>query len=234
MMMPGHWTDRLSEYLDRELTAAEEAAADQHLRGCAACRETLAELREVRARARQLAPTHPGTDLWPAIAAAIGSEPVVRPTAVTPMRGRRRYSFSLPQLAAAGIALAALSGTGVWLAGGNGGTTSVAVRSDSAAVTSMPLPGATVRAASDRATATYDAAIGDLEAVLRSGRTQLDPATITVLETNLALIDTAIAEAQRAIAADPANAYLNSHLARTMQRKLELLRRAATLATTRS
>jgi negative regulator of sigma E activity len=234
MMTPGHWTDRLSDYLDRELTAAEEAAADEHLLDCAACRDTLAELREVRARARRLAPSHPDTDLWPAIAAAIGSEPVVRPTDVTPLRRSRRYSFSLPQLAAAGIALAALSGSGVWLAGGKGDAPAAVAQADSAPTTSMPDRDASLRSASVRATATYDAAIGDLEAVLRSGRAQLDPATVTVLETNLALIDSAIAEAQRAIAADPANTYLNSHLARTMQRKLELLRRAATLATTRS
>lgn len=234
MTMPGHWTDRLSEYLDRELTPAEEAAADEHLLECAACRDTLAELGEVRARARRLAPSHPDTDLWPAIAAAIGTATVVRPTEVTPLRQSRRYTFSLPQLAAAGIALAALSGTGVWLAGGSGEAPAVAVQAEPAPASTTADPGATVRSASTRATETYDAAIGDLEAVLQSGRAQLDPATVAVLETNLALIDSAIAEAQRAIAADPANAYLNSHLARTMQRKLELLRRAATLATTRS
>ena len=39
----------------------------------------------------------------------------------------------------------------------------------------------------------------------------------------------AIAQAERALAADSANAYLNSHLADTMRRKLELLRQAAAL-----
>jgi hypothetical protein len=234
MMMPGHWTDRLSEYLDRELTAADVAAADEHLLHCAACRETLAELREVRVRARALAPTQPDTDLWPAIAAAIGSESAVRRTEVTPLRRPRRYSFSLPQLAAAGIALAAVTGSGVWLASGNQSGAPMAVQMDSTPATRRPASAATVRSASLQATATYDAAIGDLETVLQNGRERLDPATMTVLDTNLALIDSAIAEAQRAIASDPANAYLNSHLARTMQRKLELLRRAATLATTRS
>jgi anti-sigma factor RsiW len=234
MTTPGHWTDRLSEYLDRELSAADEALADAHLIRCAACRETLAELREVRARARQLAPTAPDADLWPAIAAAIGSEPVVRRTEVTPLRARRRYTFSLPQLAAAGIALAAITGSGVWLARGAGEAATVVVQADSAAGMQSPEAGTAVRSASLRAAATYDAAIGDLEAILESGRADLDPATVEVLESNLALIDSAIAEAQRAIEADPANAYLNSHLARTMQRKLELLRRAASLATTRS
>lgn len=234
MTMPGHWTDRLSDYLDRELTTDEEAAADAHLIHCAACRSTLAELRDVRARARELAPTEPDMDLWPAIAAAIGSESAVRHTEVRPLRTPRRYSFSLPQLAAAGIALAAVSGTGVWLARGSDAGTPVAVQADSTPATPAPDGAAGVRSASLRAAATYDAAIGDLEQVLERGRAHLDPATVAVLESNLALIDSAIAEAQRAIAADPANAYLNSHLARTMQRKLELLRRAATLATTRS
>ncbi len=234
MTMPAHWTDRLSEYLDRELSAAEEAAADEHLGRCAACRHTLAELREVRALARQLAPTPPDTDLWPAIAAAIGSAAAVPRTEVTPLRAPRRYTFSLPQLAAAGIALAALTGSGVWLARGGDGNMPVAVQTDSTPATQAPDAVTPVRSASLRAADTYDAAIGDLEQVLEGGREHLDPATVRVLESNLALIDSAIAEAQRAIAADPANAYLNSHLARTMQRKLELLRRAATLATTRS
>ena len=50
-----------------------------------------------------------------------------------------------------------------------------------------------------------------------------------VIEQNLATIDRAIAQAQRAVAADSANIYLNSHLAETMRRKLELLRQAAAL-----
>jgi hypothetical protein len=50
-----------------------------------------------------------------------------------------------------------------------------------------------------------------------------------VLEQNLALIDRAIAQAQRAVAADSANVYLNTHLAETMRRKIDLLRQAAAL-----
>jgi hypothetical protein len=65
--------------------------------------------------------------------------------------------------------------------------------------------------------------------VLAGGRGQLDTTTIKVIEQNLAAIDQAIAQAQRALEADPANMYLNTHLAETMRRKLELLRQAATL-----
>jgi hypothetical protein len=75
----------------------------------------------------------------------------------------------------------------------------------------------------------YDAAVGDLERVLEAGRGRLDTTTVRVIERNLATIDTAIAQAQRAVAADSGNLYLNSHLAETMRRKLELLRQAAAL-----
>ena len=38
-----------------------------------------------------------------------------------------------------------------------------------------------------------------------------------------------IAEARRAVTADSANVYLNTHLAETMRRKVDLLRQAAAL-----
>ena len=75
----------------------------------------------------------------------------------------------------------------------------------------------------------YDEAIADLEQALNAGRGDLDPATIKILETNLTAIDTAIEQSRAALAADPANVYLNSHLAAARQRKLALLRRAASL-----
>ena len=78
------------------------------------------------------------------------------------------------------------------------------------------------------------AVVEQLEAVLESGRGRLSPSTIQTLEANLAIIDTAIAEAQRAVAADPGNAYLQTHLADILRRKVTLLQRAATLASAQS
>ncbi len=51
-----------------------------------------------------------------------------------------------------------------------------------------------------------------------------------VIEANLTAIDKAIAESRAALAQDPADVYLNNHLADARQRKLALLRRAAALA----
>jgi predicted anti-sigma-YlaC factor YlaD len=41
------WNDRLSEYLDGELSETERAEAEAHLRHCTACRSLLAELKAV-------------------------------------------------------------------------------------------------------------------------------------------------------------------------------------------
>src|SRR5947208_2291054 len=82
--------------------------------------------------------------------------------------------------------------------------------------------------------ARFDAQVADLERALARGRGRLDTATVRVIERNLRIIDRAIRGAQSALAADPANSYLNLHLAQEMRRKLELLRQAATLAGARS
>ena len=217
-MTPDPWTDRLSEYLDGDLTADERTALETHLEGCGDCRELLAGLRRTVARARALEDRPPGADLWPGIAGRIGARSA-------PVRRGRRFTFTLPQLAAAGIALAVASGGSVWL-----------VRPGPATPAAEPIAAGAPPAvpASTGRPAGYDAAVADLERILEQGRGRLDSTTVRVLEQNLALIDAAIAEASRAVAADSANLYLNSHLAATMRRKLELLRQAASLVATAS
>src|SRR2546425_545936 len=108
--MTDQWTDRLSEYLDGELTSPERTAFEAHLASCDACRTTLDELRRVVTNARALDDRPPTVDLWPAIATGIGlaSRSTVRPPA-------RRFAFTVPQLAAASVVLALLSGGAAWL-----------------------------------------------------------------------------------------------------------------------
>ena len=67
-----------------------------------------------------------------------------------------------------------------------------------------------------------------------SDSARLDTATVRVLALNLARIDSAIADAERALAADPSNAYVSRHLAATTKRKIDLLRRVAVLTQSRS
>lgn len=221
--MTDRWMDRLSEYVDDALAPAERASLEVHLADCPACMATLAELRRVVARARALDDRAPAADLWPGIAARIGARGAVLPFAP---RAGRRISFTVPQLAAAGIAIVALSlGAGLLARRGPATATPVAASGAGLEHNVIWLPGADSE---------YDAAVSQLRAALNDNRSQLDSSTVRVLEKNLAIIDSAVAEARHALAQDPNNAYLNHHLAETMRRKVELLRRASSLAGART
>jgi predicted anti-sigma-YlaC factor YlaD len=209
------WTARLSEYVDGELAADERVELERHLAACTDCRIIVADLGRLRALAGTLADREPGRDLWPAIEARIGAARV-RPF-------RRRWTFTLPQLAAAAALL---------LVAGAGGA-ALALRGPGAPGLPAPAaigPAATgVRPVAHTASATFDDAVADLERVLREGRDRLDSTTVRVLEQSLRTIDRAIAQARAALATDPGDPYLNAHLAETMRRKLNLMRRAVTL-----
>ena len=220
--MNDQWTDRLSEYLDGELAPSERTTLEAHLASCGGCRTTLEQLRRVVMRARALDDRPPAADLWPAIAEHVG----VVSLAARAERARRRVTFTVPQLAAASVALALLSGGGAWLLS----------RRETVATTApvSTTPPALMNASAYASDARYAAQVATLERALESGRGRLDTATVRVIEKNLGIIDRAIRDAQSALAGDPANAYLNLHLAQEMRRKLELLRQAVTLAGARS
>ncbi|TMQ72377.1 MAG: hypothetical protein E6K80_02940 [Candidatus Eisenbacteria bacterium] len=67
--MSDRWTERLSEYVDGDLSERDRGALEAHLPGCASCRATIEELQALLSRARTLEPSEPVVDLWPAIAA---------------------------------------------------------------------------------------------------------------------------------------------------------------------
>jgi anti-sigma factor RsiW len=217
-MTTDRYTDRLSEYLDDELDGGERAAVDGHLAGCAACRQVLDDLRAIMARASLLSDRPPDTDLWEGVAARIA--PGDRVSALRRLFSTRRFSFTLPQLAAASLALMVLSGGLVWMArSGDPRADFAPVSAEGPAVTPANF-----------ADTHYDQAVADLQRALEAGRARLDPETIHVLEQNLGAIDQAIDQCRRALAADPANLYLNEHLADARQQKLVLLRQASALA----
>lgn len=221
--MEDQWTSRLSEYLDDELDQGERSACDAHLASCAVCRSTLDELRQVVAHAKALTDERPTSDLWPGIERGIQRDPVATLRKVL----RLRLSFTLPQLAAAGLLLAVVGAALVWRAqpGRDIAPPELA--------TAGPETVATVVRA-NFADASYDRAIADLERTLAERRAQLDPKTVASIARSLQAIDRAIAEAREALESDPGNVYLNSYFASARQRKLDLLRRASALAHTES
>jgi anti-sigma factor RsiW len=229
--MSDHWTDRLSEYLDGELSAAERLELEVHLAECEECTATVEQLSGVVGRARSLADRPPVSDLWSGIAERIGATSAGAVADLDEHRrskarlSERRLTFSLPQLAAASIALMVLSSGTAWLVSGSRSAAveeTAQVEIPGSALVGMPAASYTL--------SEYDVAISQLERALESNRAQLDTATVRVIEENLMVIDLAIAQAQRALAQDPASGYLREHLAVTMRQKLEFLRQATQMA----
>jgi anti-sigma factor RsiW len=209
--MNGHLDERLSAYLDGELDGEALATAEAHLAACAECRAVLDGLRQLTRRARTLDDRPPERDLWTGIAERLaGTAP-----AVLPLR-RRRFVFSLPQLAAAGIAIVALS---------SGAAVLLTHRSPAPA---FPEPTSAALTAAPAGVASAKG-IQDLEVTLAARRSVLDTATIRAVEQSLAVIDRAIHQAEAALAQDPNNMYLNNHLAHALDRKLEVLRRVTAM-----
>ena len=221
--MRDHLDERLSAYLDGELAGDELRAAEAHLTECAACRAVLDDLKGLARQAQALDDRPPEGDLWAGIAARIAEQPDVDVIPLVPRR--RRFTFSVPQLAAAAVALMAISAA-------TAAVLTQRARARSASVEPLPTPRSPgVVFASDKGAATYDAAIGELELTLAARRGMLDTATVRVVEQSLRVIDQAIAQARAALEKDPNNLYLNSHLQDALGRKLDLLRRVATMPT---
>ena len=222
--MSDQWTDKLSEYLDGELDQFQRTAFESHLAGCDACARTLADLRRVVGRAQGLDDQPPANDLWPGIASRIG----VSTDDLSRRRAQRRVSFTIPQLIAACLLLVAASAGVVRLILQRG--------AEKEPVAGTPAPRVQSVNWSTRADTSADRAVAELRQALaqgqRSGR--LTPATARKIEHSLAVIDTAIAEARRALLLDPNSTYLNHHLADTMRLKLQVLREANRIATART
>jgi hypothetical protein len=211
------WIDRLSEHIDGELDASAEATLAQHLDHCQVCRQTLAELQQVRTLAKGLQDTPPVLDIWPAIAARMAPADVVP----LPDRRPRRWhvSISVPQLAAAAVILMTLSGGGVWLATSRGVNRQLA---DGGELAPERPPVRLVSTGSQG----YESAIAELQRALTQTATPLDSGTVAVLRQSLATIDAAIADARAALEQDPSNPFLYHHLDGAMKKKVDILRRA--------
>jgi anti-sigma factor RsiW len=225
-------TAELSAWLDGELSPDEVVALERRLEEEPELARLAAELASIRSAAAQLDVTGPARDLWPEIAEQIRAKPVAGRTRE---RGRRTFSFTVPQLAAAAVTLLALGSGAMWTvrqAGGGAGDTRAS------SVDGADTAGSDVRiAASSEALPTAripDDAIADLERRLVEERGGLDSSTVRVLEESLATIDRAIEQASQALALDPGNAWLTRHLAGAKARKVRLLERANALATPRT
>jgi hypothetical protein len=161
----------------------------------------------------------PARDLWAGIQSRITEQPARKTSGVT---------FTLPQLAMAASLLIAVASGVTWFVAHPPTATPKEQVIQAYGVPEDDNGGKIIQA--NFADAQYNAAVSDLEKILLEERDRLDPRTVLIIERNLKAIDDAITEARTALDNDPANAFLNSHLADARQRKLDLLRHATSLA----
>ena len=222
--MSEHVTERLSAYLDGDLDAPERRAVERHLAVCRECAAVLDDLDRLARAAGELEDREPATDLWPAIAGRLKARPQGRivPIDAARTRARRRFSFTMPQLAAAAIALIVLSAAAVWWGSPRPGDVALD-RSVPAAGRSPETAGMLVSLEPDPA---YSNALADLERAFEATRDRLDPTTVETVERNLAIIDEAIRQTVEALETDPGSTFLYDHLERSRRQKLDILRQA--------
>ena len=210
------WVDRLSEYLDGELSGRERRACEEHVSRCADCAAVLDDLCHIVARAERMnTPIEPGRDLWPGIAKRLAPGRAGKPASRLPMLiGRLR-----PQLAAAAVIVAACLAMVMWF---------LHVRPE------RPVQEVTTRPSSSPAALNepdreYEMTVANLHREAHA-RLTLDPHLVEVLDENLATLDAAIATYRDALAADPGDPQLRTRLDGARQKKLEVLQQAVTLA----
>jgi len=227
----------LNDYVDGALGAGERAEIDHHLTGCAACRQTIEDLREILAAARELELREPPVRAWRRLERAIKLEqehvePVARRLPLDGARGKRpsgsgpanagHYRVYVPWLAAAAaLLLAAFVGLRYAPARSDGGKAS-APAGQSAAAT----PGDAVDSIETelrQAEAHYDNAIKGLEVIANTEQNELDPRTAATLQKNLAVIDQAISESRAAVRAQPASEPAQQSLIEGFKTKISLL-----------
>ena len=218
-----HLTElQLNDYVDELLSEPERAQLDAHVADCAECRAELAALRNVLADVHALPPgVRPARDLLPGIHAALAAG---KATPIDTWRTRSLWSARVP-LAAAAILLvvASVVVTRFLDQRGPAGSAYTPQPNGSSVLVSQQVNELETR---------YEGAIAELQQMIDAQRAQLSPATVRVLEENLRVIDRAIRESRAALQADPANEMVNEMLWSAYEKKLELLRRATSAAST--
>lgn len=212
----------LDDLVDGDLGEALASEVRAHLDSCAACRAEECRRRELLLEAASLPrEIQPSEDLWVGIATRLG-EPGISTTGRPP----RRWAVW------SGLAAAA-----VLLVAGTALVTAHLVRSHPRVVTaraSSPagIVPAAVTSELNAPQADLERAAGALRAALEGRRGQLSPATLKVVDENLAIIDAAIDRLQAALREDPGNRALVTLLTATWERKIDLLQTASELART--
>lgn len=217
----------LNDYVDDELDAGARRSLEDHLEGCSGCRNELRKLRDLLDRSTRLPrEVSPSVDLWPDVRAGLR------------LRGARRpVPQEVVSRGPAGLAGWRLAAAAAILVVSTAAITYVMVRPpiepgiDSPSLpTAVPAGDARVLSEFREAEAAFSEAADHLGSVLDTRRGDLSPETIAVVESNLQIINLAIAEARMALEKDPGNIRLGHLLTAMHHRRVDLLRRATRLS----
>jgi anti-sigma factor RsiW len=208
--------DRLDDFVDGSLAAAERSALEAHLARCAECSAEVAALRSLLAAAGELpAGVAPARDLWPDV------EQRLQPAGAAPPPQRQRWLPALGVAAAVTVLAAA-----AWLS--------------QRGRTGAPQPLVPAGAPALQANLYLPAMIWALERECAGAAKQLrasvgqhdfpgGPAAAATLSQGLAALDDSIVETLAALAREPADSKLVRRLALRYQQKLALLNDAIQL-----
>jgi hypothetical protein len=221
---------------DGTLNAEDAARAAAHLVVCEACAADVSQLRTLmhRLHAAASASATLDEDLWPAIRDRIESSKVIALDASSGTRDSRspvarRRPVWLGAMAVVGAAAAVIVAAVVLRSSRTPAVIPAVSVSPPAASTAMPVPSGpagipAVTRVSDSARA-YQQQLQQLLDEIEMQRAMLGPSTTAVGDSDLQVIDHAIAELKTALERDPNNTVLRQLLAESYQQKLDLLRR---------
>jgi hypothetical protein len=208
--------ERLDDWLDGALTPQVASEVEAHLIYCSLCQERERRLRQVLAHASALPRSlTPPRDLWPGIARRVGCQ----------------WSWGAwgPVALAAAAAVVVGLTAALWNDSAPSQVRTVQIPASSAetrlVADTVPDP---VLAAAER---DYDAATNALLEALQQRGSRLQPEALAAVQTNLEVIDRALAEVRQALVRDPSNPELSRMLVATHRKKVDVLRRVVKLST---
>lgn len=234
----------LGELLDGSPSAALRDRMDAHRLDCADCHSLATDLAAIKTGAARLPELEPSRDLWSGIESRIGAEVVELPVQaiiespaayvapVSPLAAARTGVRAIPwrALAAASVLVAVTAGVTLMIAGRGATTVATTTVTDSGYAAAMAATRNTRLASSQALDETYDREIATLRKLVDDNRAQIDSATLAIVERNLEVIDTAIAESKAALALSPNSAFLLERLTDAYDAKLRTLRAVAASA----
>ena len=220
----------LNDYADGTLDSVERATVEPHLTMCAACRQTIEDLRDIARATGELGLREPPVRAWSRLERAIRLEPdeswrrtsspaIAGPEALRHTWIARRRTFTWLAAAAAlvlataiGMRYAPVRHTDAPLV--SAGTAGAIIAGDAAQSIETELR---------QAEAHYDNAIKGLEVIANSQQSDLDPRTAATLQKNLAVIDQAISESRAAVRSQPGSEPAQQSLIDGFKTKIGLL-----------